>query len=38
MATEMDALVLGDHLLLKERQPAEAVSDPNRHLAQFVLD
>ncbi|MCB1056490.1 MAG: hypothetical protein KDD11_13390, partial [Acidobacteria bacterium] len=38
MATDMDALVLGGHLLLKEEQPATAAVDRGEHLARFALD
>jgi carbamoyltransferase len=37
MGTDMDVLVLGNHLLLKEEQPAGAV-DREGYLAQFELD
>lgn len=36
MFTHMDALVMGNHLLLKETQPA--MSGAREHLAQFALD
>ena len=38
MATDMDALVLEDFLLIKEEQPAENRIDSERHLAGFELD
>jgi carbamoyltransferase len=38
MATDMDALVIGRHLLLKERQPASARVDRQAHLEQFAAD
>jgi carbamoyltransferase len=37
MGTDMDVLVLGNHLLLKDEQPAGAV-DREGYLAQFELD
>jgi carbamoyltransferase len=38
MATNMDALVLEDYLLLKEDQPDAVAHDVEAHLAQFALD
>ena len=38
MATDIDALVLGNHLLLKQDQPAENLVERTRHLSQFALD
>lgn len=38
MATHMDALVLENHLLLKERQPAGLGVDAGKYKAQFILD
>jgi carbamoyltransferase len=39
LATEMDVLVLENHVLQKEKQPAELRSvDAQRHLARFDLD
>jgi carbamoyltransferase len=39
MATDMDVLVMGDYVLLKEEQPAgTAAQDRDRYLAQFELD
>lgn len=38
MATNMDVLVLEDHLLLKEEQPESKKVDTAEHLAQFALD
>lgn len=38
MSTEMDALVIGDHLLLKSEQPRVDAAATRAHLAQFSLD
>lgn len=38
MATDMDALVLGDFILRKEQQPAANRVDPQTHLDQFEID
>jgi carbamoyltransferase len=38
MATEMEALVLGDYLLLKEDQPRQNVVRFQEHVAHFQLD
>jgi carbamoyltransferase len=38
MATDMDVLVLGNCVLLKEEQPAENRISTENHLAQFELD
>jgi carbamoyltransferase len=38
MATDMDALVLGDFILRKEQQPAANRVDPQAHLDQFEID
>jgi carbamoyltransferase len=38
MATEMDCLVLGDRLLLKQGQPAAAVEDAEAYKARFMPD
>jgi carbamoyltransferase len=38
MATNIDALVLGRFLLMKEDQPRGAPLDAERHLARFELD
>jgi carbamoyltransferase len=38
MATDMDALVLEDCLLIKEEQPTANRIEPERHLARFELD
>jgi carbamoyltransferase len=38
MATDMDALVLENFVLLKERQPGAATVDRERYLAEFALD
>jgi carbamoyltransferase len=38
MGTDMDVLVLENHLLLKERQPASAIPKRDEYLAQFALD
>jgi len=38
MATDLDALVLGDFILLKNAQPAGNRLDPRAHLEQFEVD
>jgi carbamoyltransferase len=38
MATDMDCLVLENHLLLKERQPAGLREDADTYKAQYALD
>jgi carbamoyltransferase len=38
MATDMDVLVLENHVLLKHAQPAESGLDRAQHLANFALD
>lgn len=38
MATNMDALVLGNHLLLKDEQPNARLIPIDEHLAKFALD
>ena len=38
MATDMDALVIGDFILLKERQPEGSRQDTKAHLARFEID
>ena len=38
MATDMDALVVGDCILLKEQQPAANRIDPQAHLDRFEID
>ncbi len=38
MATNMDVLVLGDHLLLKDEQPESKRIDSEAHLSRFALD
>ena len=38
MATDMDALILGDFILAKETQPAANRLDPQTHLGQFEVD
>ena len=38
MATDMDALVIGDFILLKEQQPAGNRVDTKAHLEQFEID
>jgi carbamoyltransferase len=38
MATDMDCLVLENHLLLKERQPAGLREDADAYRAQYALD
>jgi carbamoyltransferase len=38
MGTDMDVLVLENHLLLKNQQPEGAVPDRDAYLAQFELD
>jgi carbamoyltransferase len=38
MATDLDALVLGNHLLLKEDQPATARIDVKEYMSQHALD
>jgi carbamoyltransferase len=38
MATDMDALVIGNFILRKERQPAAARLDPKAYLAGFEID
>jgi carbamoyltransferase len=38
LATDMDVLVLEDHLLLKEEQPGGLMVDADTHRAQFALD
>jgi carbamoyltransferase len=38
MATDMDALVVGDFILRKEEQPAATRVDPGAHLRQFEMD
>lgn len=38
MATDMDALVVGRHILLKEEQPAQARVDRAAHLGSFLTD
>jgi carbamoyltransferase len=38
MTTNMDVLVLGNHVLLKEEQPNATRFDADAHLAQFQLD
>ena len=38
MATDLDALVVGDFLLLKEAQPSANRVETKRHLRQFALD
>jgi carbamoyltransferase len=38
MATEMDALVVENHLLLKDAQPAGAAEDAEVYKARFALD
>jgi carbamoyltransferase len=38
MATDMDVLVVGRHVMLKSRQRAQDASIRTRHLAQFQLD
>ena len=38
MATDMDALVVGDCILLKEQQPAANRVDPRTHLDRFEVD
>jgi hypothetical protein len=38
MATDIDALVLGDFLLLKEEQPAGARPDLNAYLGRYGND
>jgi carbamoyltransferase len=38
LATDMDALVLGDYLLLKREQPGGGASRRDEYLAQFKLD
>jgi hypothetical protein len=38
MATDMDCLVLEDHLLLKARQPAGLCEDAAAYRAQYALD
>ena len=38
MATEMDALVIEDFLLLKEDQPQSQKVERQRHLSQFEMD
>ena len=38
MVTDMDVLVLGSHLLLKERQAADPKLNRESHLAKFALD
>jgi carbamoyltransferase len=38
MATDLDALVIGNFILLKERQPAANRIDPQAHLDRFEID
>jgi carbamoyltransferase len=38
MATNIDVLVLENHLLFRHEQPAHRAVDRERHLAQFALD
>jgi carbamoyltransferase len=38
MATEMDVLVMGDYLLLKQNQPAENRPVVETYISQFELD
>jgi carbamoyltransferase len=38
MATDMDALVIENYVLLKERQPTSGAADRERYLAEFALD
>lgn len=38
MATDMDVLVVGRHILLKNEQPAAARIDPSTHLSRFAID
>ena len=38
MATDMDALVVGNYILHKERQPAAARQDTQAHLDRFEID
>lgn len=38
LATEMDCLVIENHLLLKESQPAGALADAQSYKAQYALD
>jgi len=38
MGTDMDVLVLENHLLLKEEQPSSAIPKRDEYLAQFALD
>jgi len=38
MATGMDVLVIGRHLLLKDEQPVSARIDPKAHIAGFAVD
>jgi carbamoyltransferase len=38
MATDMDALVIENFVMLKERQPKSATADRERYLAEFALD
>jgi len=38
MATDLDALVVGNYLLLKSDQPAIARVDSKTHLGQFEVD
>lgn len=38
MATDMDVLVLGDHILLKEDQPSASRVNRESHLQQFEMD
>jgi carbamoyltransferase len=38
MATEMDCLVMGNYVLLKQGQPAGAVENAEAHKARFAPD
>jgi carbamoyltransferase len=38
MATDMDALVIENFVMLKERQPTSGTADRERYLAEFALD
>jgi carbamoyltransferase len=38
MATDMDCLVLGDHVLLKQDQPAGLRLDARAYMARYELD
>ena len=38
MATDMDCLVLENHLLMKQRQPNGLLEDSEAYKAQFALD